>query len=157
MSKHRHRDRLRNNENHYYNNNNRYGPINNNPFGISPNQLLNLLGGNFNMNNLSNILSSMNRDGFDLNSLNNTMNNNFNTSNDTNVNFSDNNDNKESDENNINDNLSNMEESVEEKVNSIYTEDENLLLLLSLKNIVDPKKFEFIDKIISLYKNGKIK
>ena len=149
MSKHRHKDRFKNNENYYYNNN-RYGPINNNPFGISPSQLLSLLGGNFNMNNLSNILSSMSREGFDLNSLDSAMNNNFNTSNKSNIDFNDSNENSDIDENKLNN------EEIKENCDVTYEKDDNLLLLLSLKNIVDPKKFEFIDKIISMYKDGKI-
>lgn len=42
---------------------------NNNPFGIDPMQLLGLLGGNFDMRNMSNMLASMNTNGFNLNNL----------------------------------------------------------------------------------------
>ena len=36
------------------------------PFGIDPMQLMGLLGGNFDMNNMGNMLSSMNTNGFNL-------------------------------------------------------------------------------------------
>ena len=42
---------------------------NNNPFGIDPMQLLGLLGGNFDMRNMGNMLASMNTNGFNLNNL----------------------------------------------------------------------------------------
>ncbi len=42
---------------------------NNNPFGIDPMQLLGLLGGNFDMRNMNNMLASMNTNGFNLNNL----------------------------------------------------------------------------------------
>ena len=41
----------------------------NNPFGIDPMQLLGLLGGNFDMRNMGNMLASMNTNGFNLNNL----------------------------------------------------------------------------------------
>lgn len=43
--------------------------LGNNPFGINPSQLMGMLG-NIDMGQIGNILSSMNRDGFDLNNLN---------------------------------------------------------------------------------------
>lgn len=47
------------------------GELNNNlPFGINPNQLLSLLGENFDLNNLGNVMSSMKNNGVDLNSFN---------------------------------------------------------------------------------------
>lgn len=59
MAKHRRREQepVRNNNNNTNNN------INNNPFGIDPMQLMNLLGGNFDMNSM---LKSMNTNGFNL-------------------------------------------------------------------------------------------
>ncbi|MFQ6999882.1 MAG: hypothetical protein ACLRRH_00775 [Clostridium sp.] len=50
----------------------------NNPFGINPQQLLNMFGGNMDMNKLGNILSSMNREGFNINSQMNNGNFNMN-------------------------------------------------------------------------------
>ena len=45
--------------------------LNNNlPFGINPNQLLSLLGENFDLNNFGNVMSSMKNNGVDLNSFN---------------------------------------------------------------------------------------
>lgn len=59
MAKHRRREQepTRNNNNNANNN------VNNNPFGIDPMQLMNLLGGNFDMNSM---LKSMNTNGFNL-------------------------------------------------------------------------------------------
>ena len=56
MAKHRKREK-------YNSEQQRYGPVYNNPFGINPQQLISMLGGN--MNGIGNILSSMNRNGFD--------------------------------------------------------------------------------------------
>ena len=50
-------------------NHNMMNNANNNPFGIDPIQLLGLLGGNFDMRNMSNMLASMNTNGFNLNNL----------------------------------------------------------------------------------------
>ncbi|MBS5938293.1 hypothetical protein E5347_07825 [Clostridium sartagoforme] len=47
------------------------GELNNNlPFGINPNQLLSLLGENFDLNNLGNMMSSMKDNGVNLNNFN---------------------------------------------------------------------------------------
>lgn len=136
MSKKRHRDRMNYN---YMNSDPRYQMRNNmynNPFGINPQQLLNMLGGNLDLNSLNNLITSMNKDGFDFNSMNQRMNS-YNM------------------DNNFN---QNMEEKQEQKVedNVNLEQDENIIMLLSLKNIVDPKRVEFIDKIITAYKNGNI-
>lgn len=40
------------------------------PFGINPSQLMNMLGGNFDMSQIGNMLSNMKMDGLDLNSFN---------------------------------------------------------------------------------------
>lgn len=66
MAKHKHREQepVMNDVNAKSSNN-----INNNPFGIDPMQLIGLLGGNFDMNNMGNMLASMNTNGFDLNNL----------------------------------------------------------------------------------------
>lgn len=136
MSKKRHRDRMNYN---YMNSDPRYQMRNNmynNPFGINPQQLLNMLGGNLDLNSLNNLITSMNKDGFDFNSMNQRMNS-YNMNNNANQ---------------------NMEEKQEEKVddNVNLEQDENISMLLSLKKIVDPKRVEFIDKIIVAYKNGNI-
>ena len=80
MSKRRHRDRSR--ESNNMGRNQGFGANSNNrfPFGINPQQLLGMLGGNFDMNRLGSILNSMNMEGFDLNSMNQQMNNNNNRS-----------------------------------------------------------------------------
>ena len=124
MSKHRKREK-------YNSEQQRYGPVYNNPFGINPQQLISMLGGN--MNGIGNILSSMNRNGFDFNSMNNNMNNNINQNN--------------SFKKHNNDNIEDEEES----------RDENIEMMLSVRKIIDPQKIEFIDKVIECYKNGLFK
>lgn len=68
MAKHRHKEQESsvNDKNKNLNNMNN---INNNPFGIDPVQLMNLLGGNFDMRNMTNMLASMNTNGFNLGNL----------------------------------------------------------------------------------------
>lgn len=136
MSKHRRRDnRYSDNRNMGYNNMNRYGNINNNPFGISPQQLLNLIGGNMNMNSLGNILSSMNTEGFDLNSMGSQMG--FN------------------DINNMNTQEGEFEAPTDfNEISKEDIDDENIEFLISLKKVINPSKVEFINKIIDLYKKG---
>lgn len=132
MSRHKHRNRERYQGSGAYS---RYNnSINNNPFGINPQQLLNMLGNNFNMNNLSSMLSSMNKEGFDFN------NNPFDAS-------------KVQQEN------SKQQESnggENKNINDINENDDTIEFILSLKAIVDPKRISFLDKIIDLYKEGKI-
>lgn len=70
------------------------GELNNNlPFGINPNQLLSLLGENFDLNNLGNMMSSMKDNGVNLNNFNQNSatqdqqgNNSTNSNNENNVN-----------------------------------------------------------------------
>ncbi|MBU5487490.1 hypothetical protein KQI77_04845 [Clostridium sp. MSJ-8] len=134
MSKHKHRNRERYQGNGAYS---RYNnSINNNPFGINPQQLLNMLGNNFNMNNLSSMLSSMNKEGFDFN------NNPFDESKVQQ-------ENNKQQETNVGENNSFNDIKVNES-------DDTIEFILSLKAIVDPKRISFLDKIIDLYKEGKI-
>ena len=200
MSKHRHRDRY--NDSRNMNSKQGYGPINNNPFGISPQQLLSLLGSNFNMNGIGNILSNMNMDGFDFNSIanqmgsnnpgnlgnmNNNMNNNMGNMNPMNhesvfnmqynENKKENYDIEKEESKEVNDTLDklNVEGSTESvgnesnisninsEIKSDYIEidssekDENLQFLLNIKRSVDPRKTEFINRIINAYKDGVFK
>lgn len=71
MAKHKRREQepIRNETNNSNNNTNNSSNNNNNPFGIDPGQLMGLLGGNFDMNSMGNILASMNTNGFNLGSL----------------------------------------------------------------------------------------
>lgn len=140
MAKHRHRS--------YEGNDMRssrpIGSMNNNPFGINPQQLLSMLGGNMDMSGLGNLLASMNKNGFDLNSLNNL--NNFNANNNS--------------PNNNNNNKSNPtphKEKSGENENLESVEDENIQFLKTLREIVDINKIEFIDRIIELYNKGAFK
>ena len=66
MAKHKHREQspIANDTNTNNTNNNR-----NIPFGIDPMQLMGLLGGNFDMSNMGNMLASMNTNGFDFGNL----------------------------------------------------------------------------------------
>lgn len=111
----------------------------NNPFGITPQQLLGLLGGNMDMNGLGNVLSSMGKEGFDLNSLNQQVVN-------------------EGNSYNVDDiiNKKGENEHSKKKKEKNYDSDENIQFLLSLRNIVDSNRVGFIDKIIKLYKDGAI-
>ena len=68
MSKKKHREKTTSNRNNMNNGMNMRNNSMNNPFGINPQQLLNMFGGNMDMNKLGNILSSMNREGFNINS-----------------------------------------------------------------------------------------
>ncbi|MDS0525043.1 hypothetical protein NNC19_05065 [Clostridium sp. SHJSY1] len=148
MSKHRHKSSdSKNIGRNQFNSN-----INNNPFGISPQQLLGLLGGNIDMTGIGNMLSNMGKEGFDLNSINqqfNGMNNNFNGSNIMN-------DTDEGNRKYKNDNENNKEKHKENSLEELSgnEDDENIEFLRDLKKIVDSNKSEFIDKIIDLYNEG---
>jgi hypothetical protein len=151
MSKHRHKS----NEGNKIGRNQFNGATNNNPFGISPQQLLGLLGGNIDMTGIGNMLSSMGKDGFDLNSFNQQftgMNNGFNGDNIVdNISKS----NKKSKSNEDNDNLKKEKhKSSHFQECNVDEEDENIELLKAVKRIIDPNRVEFIDKIIELYSNG---
>lgn len=138
MSRHKHKSRDMNKiRNPYFNN-----CINNNPFGISPQQLLRLLGSNIDMSGINNILSSMGREGFDINAMNTQMNN-FNSMNDT----------KSCENINLNQEVDLKSENIE----SIKDEDDNIKFLQSIKSIVSKDKAEFIDKVIELYNSGAFK
>lgn len=182
MSKKRHKHRVADNNGNNFNKNNQ----NNNPFGINPAQLMSLLGGNMDMSQIGNLLSSMNTEGFDLNNLNlgalqNIMGNNGN-------------------QNNGGVNLGNFDmgplqsmfsgmggsggidfsalqnimggadlsklNNEEKKASSskgkvknkdLDYEDENLEFLMDLRRIVDTGRVDFIDRIIEAYNDGSFK
>jgi hypothetical protein len=181
MAKHKHReqDPVMNDTNANTGNNNR-----NIPFGIDPMQLMGLLGGNFDMNNIGNMLASMNTNGFNLGNLNsiaqmmglNLDNNLFqgninNSSNDNNKNmYSNTNYNTSNMTQNVNHNMSNMtskstDNSSVDKNNkksvsstkNIKENDVNLEFLMALRNHVHPDRIKLIDKIIEVYKRGELK
>jgi len=140
MSKHKRKNRyndMGNNSMHQENN-----PILNNPFGINPKQLLGMLGANFNMNGLGNLLSSMNMDGFNFNSMqgNSRKENNSYKAPEENIINKDNSKKSKSDNN------------LERK--SEVIEDDNIEMLIALRTIVNPSRIDFIDKIIKLYESG---
>ena len=151
--------------------------VNKSPFGINPMQLISMLGGNMDMGQIGNMLSSLNMDGLDLNNVNlggNNQNNNFNPINDFGLGSLQNMMNNLGVNNNPNNNINstniNMSKDAkkdnrtESKLNiddkdffSFEDSDENIRLLESIKNIVDPSKIDFIEKIIEAYENGLIK
>ncbi len=67
MAKHKHREQGQTSSDTSSNINDN---ARNAPFGIDPMQLMGLLGGNFDMNNMGNMLASMNTNGFNLGNLN---------------------------------------------------------------------------------------
>lgn len=170
MAKHKHReqDSVMNDAS---TNNNR-----NIPFGIDPMQLMGLLGGNFDMNNMGNMLASMNTNGFNLGNLNsiaqmmglNLDSNLFqgnlnNTNNDNNKNMYSNNDNSKNMYSNVNHNMSskntdnsNVDKNIKKAASarSVKDNDANLEFLMALKNHVHPDRIKLIDKIIEAYKHG---
>ncbi|MDR3596390.1 hypothetical protein [Clostridium sp.] len=177
MAKHKHREQnpIRNdtNTNASTNTNAR----NNIPFGIDPMQLMGLLGGNFDMNNMGNMLASMNTNGFDLGNLNsiaqmmglNLDNNLFqgnvnNQNTDTNKNYYPNVNNQNvkkytnstSSKTNESSNVDRNSKKNESTGSSKYTKDNdaNLEFLVALRNHIHPDRIKLMDKIIEAYKSG---
>lgn len=139
MSKHRHKSRdINRMRNPSFNN-----CMNNNPFGITPQQLLGLLGSNIDMTGLGNILSSMGQEGFNMNSINTQMNDNNNHRNMNSV------------VNNVD--MDSDKESNLEKSETVLCDDENIKFLQSIKSIVSGERAQFVDKIIELYNSGAFK
>lgn len=153
---------------------------NNTPFGINPTQLMNLLGGNIDFNQIGNMLSSMKLDGIDLNNFNlnqgssnesnsarfnfeplqGMMNNlgfgGFNVPNNNSSGFSFENNNSHIEKvegENLNQEIVDDKESdiVEEE---FLEEDENIQMLIAIKSIVDSKKAIFLDRVIEAYNKG---
>lgn len=174
MAKHKHRSQesIRNNADTSANANNR----NSIPFGIDPMQLMGLLGGNFDMNNMGNMLASMNTNGFNMGNLNslaqmmglNLDNNLFqgtttNQTNEMNKNlYSNANPNmKKYGSNNVTKNGENFNTDMGSKKSdstgankSVKDNDENLEFLMALRSYVHPDRIRFIDKIIEAYRSG---
>ena len=176
MAKHKHKNRDSMQNNNEMNNNNNMQNTNSNPFGIDPFALMNLLGGNMDMRNLGNVLSSINTNGFNIGNLENiakmaginlnAMNNNMNGINSmmNTHNYTNNEPNNVSAQE-LNDDIEDIDiESKQKKSkknekkqgNIIKEEDENLIFLKQLRNYIHPDKAAFIDKIIKLYTEGKI-
>lgn len=178
MAKHKHREqdsmRSDTNTNASTNANNR----NNIPFGIDPMQLMGLLGGNFDMNNMSNMLASMNTNGFNLGNLNSiaqmmglnldnnlfqgTMNSQQNTDINKNNYPNSNNQNMKKYANGTGTKSaesSNLDRS-SQKYNSTGSSkntkenDSNLEFLMVLRNYIHPDKARFLDRVIDAYKRG---
>lgn len=147
------------------------------PFGIDPMQLMGLLGGNFDMGNMGNMLSSMNTNGFNLGNLGSlaqmmglNLDNNFlqgnmnNTNSDINKNMHSNTSKSvksytNNNTNSKNNTSSNVDKNLRKSTNDKHASDndENLDFLMALKSYVHPDRIKFIDKIIEVYKNGEFK
>ena len=138
------------------------------PFGINPAQLMNLLGGNIDFNQIGNMLSSMKMDGIDLNNFNlNQVNNN---SNPKEFDFSPlqnimsnlgmdgfnlgNNNTKQSANNSSSIESEEVEDDQEFRKDEFFEEDENIQMLIAIKSIVDSKKAIFLDRVIDAYNKG---
>lgn len=139
MSKRRHRSNGKETSNDSTNNRQQ---LNNNPFGINPAQLLSMFG-NIDMNQINNMLQSMNTEGFNLNNLNlgplqNLMNGTSNV--------------QERTDKTVNNKKSPIHDK-EPKIN-ISNDDDNIQMLISIRSIVSEDKALFIDKIIKLYNEG---
>ncbi|MCE5221597.1 MAG: hypothetical protein LLF98_10145 [Clostridium sp.] len=168
--KHREQDPIINDTNSNTNNKNI-------PFGIDPMQLMGLLGGNFDMSNIGNMLSSMNTNGFNLGNLgslaqmmglnldSNFLQENMNsTNNDINKNmYSNVNRNVKSYPNNNTSSRINTSSNIDKNNRkstdnkNVKDNDANLDFLMALRSYVHPDRIQFIDKIIEAYKNGEFK
>ncbi len=173
MAKHKHREQnpIINDSNTTNNSNTNNKNI---PFGIDPMQLMGLLGGNFDMSNMGNMLSSMNTDGFNFGNLGSlaqmmglNLDNNFpqgnmnSTNNDINKNMysnvsrnmKSNPSNNTSSKNTVSSNIDkNNKKSTNNK--NVNDNDENLDFLMALRSYAHPDRIQFIDKIIEAYKSG---
>ena len=176
MAKHKHREQdpvMKENNTNAVNNKNI-------PFGIDPMQLMGLLGGNFDINSMGNMLASMNTNGFNFGNLNsiakmmglNLDNNLF----QGNTNNTDNNKNMYSNttqsmndmgnmtsKGNMSNNItqknmdnSDSERNVKKNVSNKNNKENDVELefLIALRNYVHPDRIRFIDKIIEAYKRG---
>lgn len=161
MSKRRHKNRVESrremsnnsNNNNSNNNNNMNGRQQyNSPFGINPSQLLSMFG-NIDMNQINSMLQSMNTQGFDFNNLNlgnlqNFMGGSVRGNQSQNINQEQASESRN--ENNIkSENTNNMN-----NINNINREDENIQMLMAIRSIVGGERASFIDKVITLYKDG---
>lgn len=140
------------------------------PFGIDPMQLMGLLGGNLDIGNIGNMLSSMNTNGFNFGNLGSlaqmmglNLDNNFlKGNNNTNMYSNPGTNNKAySYKNTNNKNTANtkpneMSKKSDESKNNKEI-DSDLEFLMSLRNYVHPDRINFIDKIIDLYVKGEFK
>lgn len=141
------------------------------PFGINPTQLMNLLGGNIDFNQIGNMLSSMKMDGIDLNNFN--LNQGSNNSNSKEFDFAplqnimsnlgggsfnagNNNSNIFGYENNAAhiENEKINAEAQDDELEEFLEEDENIQMLIAIKSIVDSQKAVFLDKVIEAYNKG---
>ncbi|GEP62397.1 hypothetical protein CBE01nite_01650 [Clostridium beijerinckii] len=172
MAKHKHReqDQTSNDTSSNINDNAR-----NTPFGIDPMQLMGLLGGNFDMNNMGNMLASMNTNGFNLGNLNSiaqmmglNLDNNLFQGNMSGSQSNVNNKNmysnpKEYSSNTNPKNSENLNEDKGVKKNNVTTnrnikdKDANLEFLMAIRSYAHPDRIKFIDRIIEAYKNGELK
>ena len=172
MAKHKHREQGQTSSDTSSNINDN---ARNAPFGIDPMQLMGLLGGNFDMNNMGNMLASMNTNGFNLGNLNSiaqmmglNLDNNLFQGNMSGSQSNVNNKNmysnpKEYSSNTNPKNSENLNEDKGVKKNNVATnrnikdKDANLEFLMAIRSYAHPDRIKFIDRIIEAYKNGELK
>jgi hypothetical protein len=153
----------------------------NTPFGIDPMQLMGLLGGNIDMNNMGSMLASMNTNGFNMGNLNsiaqmmglnldnnlfqgnmNTPNNDFNKNMFPNINQTQREHPNTSSANPMSskstENQSGDKSTRRHSANKNTSEnDANLEFLMALRSYAHPDRIKFIDSIIEAYKRGELK
>lgn len=141
MSKKKHRDRKQENEN---------------GFSINP-QILELLKrSNIDISKISTLMAAMNQNGFDINNINSLLQNNMAN------NYGNNFQNSNLDINKITSMLNNMDRNnmdinkFEKMQESNDFTDDNIEMLLTIKSVVNSKKAKFLDKVIEMYRDGKI-
>ncbi|MGL4991014.1 MAG: hypothetical protein ACRC57_07635 [Sarcina sp.] len=149
MSKKKHRDRKQENEN---------------GFSINP-QILELLKrSNIDISKISTLMAAMNQNGFDINNINSLLQNNManNYGNNSNNNYGNNFQNSNLDINKITNMLNNMDRNnidinkFDKMQEGNDFTDDNIEMLLTIKSVVNSKKAKFLDKVIEMYRDGKI-
>ncbi|MGL5820231.1 MAG: hypothetical protein ACRCYE_01195 [Sarcina sp.] len=136
-----------------------------NNIGVNPNIMELLQGSNLDINKINTLISAMNQDGFDINSLASLLNNGAinNLPNSNNMGFD------MSTINNMLNNLDNYNNNFKgntnyqnenyQNINNFKNidSDENIEMLQAIKSVVNPKKAKFLDRVIEMYKRGEIK
>ena len=154
MAKHRRREQEPS-MNDNINNNNMMNS-NNNPFGIDPMQLLGLLGGNFDMRNMSNNLNRNNNNSNVATDMQNMSASNLNK-NEANTQKHDEVRDKRNNTKMAQQEQMKQNEAVTHTQTQNKTRDENLEFLISLRSFVHQSKIPFVDRIIDGYKKGLFK
>lgn len=115
------------------------------PFNLPP-QISQLLG-NIDMNTLGSLFSAISSQGFNLNSLGSLLASNI---------FGNENGGFNNIPNNIPNNMNFNNSNINQGIFSSSDYDSNISMLQSLRNIVDPQRARFIDRVIEMYQSGEI-